>query len=434
MEKGCEEKHMMFNPKTRRCYKSCDQRNKDEHPVTKKCRAKCKPVKVRRVEDFRCVSINHKIRTRKNRTKKVTTPVEPLIPPPLEKKLVKNFGLLNKFLQKGRGVAYIDYKPVMRVSDVITIYFFKKYKQACPMYPIQDVINGIKKELKEYSKGKTKEQIKLFEDVLERWRINPESDYWNQTKFLTNLKLCLETGEQLIIVPINLPDHLNMLFIKVATREIIRFEPHGYRFNGVNNANETESETNNFLKNLINDINVHFNLTGDKKFTYKPPSDICPKYPPGMPSTFYRGFQSMEGAQKPHNVIKESMGFCQLWSWFFAECVLSNPEMDIKDVYKEAWDIVNKDEGNFATIIRGYFLSINEELVKMNETFSIHKNNIDSYQPSQTHNIFLRYLYEARTNLNTKPRKTFLGGTKNKLQKPKFIVPLPNSRVTPISL
>ena len=265
-------------------------------------------------------------------------------------------------------------------------------------------------------------------------RLKPESNYWNQTKFLTNLKLCLETGEQLIIVPIHLPEHLNMLFIKVATREIIRFEPHGERFNGVNNANETESETNNFLKNLTTDINVHFNLTGDKKFTYKPPSDICPKYPPGCSTTFYRGFQYMEVLEKSHNDIKEGKGFCVLWSWFFAECVLSNPEMDINDVYKEAWNIVNKDEGNFATIIRGYFLSINEELVNMNETFSIHKKNINYYQPSQTRHIFLRYLYKARTNLNTKPRKTFLGGTKNKLQKPKFIVPLPNSRVTPISL
>lgn len=94
---------------------------------------------------------------------------------------------------------------------------------------------------------------------------------------------------------------------------------------------------------------------------------------------FYDGFQEMEDLQKPHT---KEPGFCQqLWSWFFAECVVANPEMDIKDVYKEAWDTVNTDEGNFATIIRRYFLSINEELLKMNEELSINSDN-ERWSPS----------------------------------------------------
>ena len=137
---------------------------------------------------------------------------------------------------------------------------------------------------------------------------------------------------------------------------------------------------------------------------------------------FYDGFQTMEFSQKPFKKEKE---FCQLWSWFFAECVMANPEMDIKDVYKEAWEIVNEDEGNFATIIRGYFLSINEELSEMNETFSINPE----YVSKDTNGIFLQYLNESRVKLNTKPQKVFYGGINKKFKKPqklRFNVPQPH--------
>ena len=444
---------MKFNPATRRCYKSCDQRNKDTHPMTKKCRAKCKKDKIRRTEDYRCVSKNYKVRTKKkiikkvspntkvtrigriknvspntkvtimSRTNKVVSPkslklLDPpsthtykeqrLIPLPLEKKLVKNFGLLNEFLQKGKGVDAVDFDANTIVSDVIAIYFFKKYKQDCLMYRIGTV--------------KSTDWLILFISLND----------WNQTKFLHNLKLCLETGEKLIIVPLNLPGHLNMLFIKVTTREIIRFEPHGQMYIG--DIVNLELQTNNSLKKLTNDINLFFDLTGDKKFTYKPPTDICPRNKHGM---FYYGFQDTEHAQKPHT---KEPGFCQLWSWFFAECVMANPEMDIKDVYKEAWDAVNTDEGNFATIIRGYFLSINEELLKMNKELSINSDNEWGNPSGASRKVettrarfFLHYLNESMANLNTKSRKVFRGGINNKFkkpQKPRFILPSPNPHVT----
>ena len=56
----CERKSLLYNRKTRRCYKSCQQKNKVTHPVTKKCRKPCKKDKIRRIEDFRCVkNTNH---------------------------------------------------------------------------------------------------------------------------------------------------------------------------------------------------------------------------------------------------------------------------------------------------------------------------------------------------------------------------------------
>ena len=51
----CGKKDRLYNPKTKRCYKSCVQKNKVTHPITQKCRQHCKGDKIRRLEDFRCV-------------------------------------------------------------------------------------------------------------------------------------------------------------------------------------------------------------------------------------------------------------------------------------------------------------------------------------------------------------------------------------------
>ena len=70
----CQAKSRLYNPVTKRCYKSCEQKKKETHPVTKKCRQKCKGEKIRRVEDFRCVKKTLKIKTKKvfRRPKKTT--------------------------------------------------------------------------------------------------------------------------------------------------------------------------------------------------------------------------------------------------------------------------------------------------------------------------------------------------------------------------
>jgi hypothetical protein len=216
-----------------------------------------------------------------------------------------------------------------------------------------------------------------------------------------------------------------MLFIKVATREIIRFEPHGNKLK-VGLTEKADKAIDTFLKKLTDDINKYFNLAGAKKFTYKPPMEACPRKTSQMPNDFYQGFQEAEIREKKADKRKEGGGFCVLWSWFFAECVMANPDMDIKDVYKEAWDAIRTNELGFATIIRGYFISINEELVKMNKTFSIDKSYI--YEHPQDIDMFLAYLDAEREHLKKKPRKIFQNGGK------KFILPEANPKAKPVVL
>lgn len=54
MEK-CQKKDRLYNPKTKRCYKSCVQKNKVIHSNTQKCLQHFKGDKIRRIEDFICI-------------------------------------------------------------------------------------------------------------------------------------------------------------------------------------------------------------------------------------------------------------------------------------------------------------------------------------------------------------------------------------------
>ena len=177
---------------------------------------------------------------------------------------------------------------------------------------------------------------------------------------------------------------------------------------------------------MTDDINVYLKLADNRKFTYIDPTKICPNYNANLSSYSFPGFQTME-ARNRANGKNEGGGFCQLWSWFFAECVIQNADMDVKEVYQEAFNALKNNENNFATIIRGYFFSINEELMKMKKEFSIKRGKFTD-DNARTNNILLDYLLKSRTHLKAKPQKVFQDGGK----KHKFILPKANPKATPV--
>jgi hypothetical protein len=349
----------------------------------------------------------------------VPAPVEELIPPPLQKELTKNFHFIDELFKKGKDKT-IRYDEGRHVSEIITIYFHEKYKQKCPMYPIK-TYNQFERE-SDFLQETFEENKKEFPTIaaLKQQLMKEKKSYyidWNVEKFLKNLKLCLETGEQLIVIPLRIPNHLNMVIIKVSTREIIRFEPHGYTYH----RDAEDIKTNKFLENLTEEINDYLDLKGNLKFEYVEPRKTCPRRFAGIPDSFYDGWQVIEERNQEHTQA-EGVGFCQLWSWFFAECVINNPELPIAEVYEEANKVLRKNEMGFATIIRGYFQSINDELLKMKKTFSIKKTYIEKIK---NNDLLLMYLNKNREHLQTRARKPFIGGKKKVM----FILPTANPKV-----
>jgi hypothetical protein len=557
----CQKKDRLYNPKTKRCYKSCEQKNKVTHPITKKCRQHCKGDKIRRVEDFRCIKktlkskqkkryitkkaspkpvtpkpvtpkpvtpkpvtpkpvtpkpvtpkpvtpkpvtpkpvtpkpVIKKAATKKAATKKAATKKaaakkaatkkaaakkaatkkaaakkpaakktgkkiilkqatpkkaeiienreEEFIPPPVQKDLKVNLKMFDKMMNKGfvkGNIQSIDYTASDRISDIIQIYLHKKYKQNCPIYPIKMhsgerrvyFKNWYNKYKRYYSNTKN---IHTLEQFLESVKKDDKRNYneWDIDKFLKDIKLCLETGEKLIIIPLRLKTHLNMLFIKTETREIIRFEPHGSAYRG---SKKTEDKkTNTFLENLTSKINTYLGLKSNRKFKYVSPYDVCPR---GI-SSDYRGFQSSDFSGKvfingnPSLVQKnkKESGFCALWSWFFAECVLANPDIPIDVVYKEADKSLRDFPMKIAIIIRGYFLSVNDELKEMKEKYDsiTGKYLTKNKEKMKEDNFIFDYLTESKRKLQKKPRKPFVGGVNKKYA---FILPDANPDAKPLT-
>lgn len=484
MEK-CQQKDRLYNPKTKRCYKSCDQKNKVTHPITQKCRQHCKGDKIRRIEDFRCVKETLKSK-QKNRytTKKASqnknnhnnssvkrqkeeienkltqkqvaqnqVVKEDFIPPKIQKELKVNLKLFDKWMSKGLykgNIRTIDYDSSDRISDIILIYLHKKYKYNCPVYPIKTYSSDdidLKPYYKKFKKVFEKKNITF--DMFKKENLEQQKIQfidWNVVKFLKNIQLCLETGEKLMIIPLRLPGHLNMLFIKVETREIIRFEPHGSKYKGDDTGVE-ESRTNKFLETLTNQINTFFDLEGNRVFKYISQSNTCPRMSSEEIELYqqfnsneydYHGFQAYDYIGQYFNKGKiipgkknkrEKGGFCLLWSWFFAECVAANPDIPINEIYKEADKALREEPLKIATIIRGYFLSVNDELKEMKEKYNsitgkYVKNNIYTGD-----NFLIDYLLESKKKLQNKPRKPFVGGFKTKRA---FILPEANPDAKPV--
>ena len=442
-----EKKDRVYNAITKRCYKSGEQKKKHTNPVTKKCRKRCKSNKFRRAEDDRYVKKTSKIYkkrgglktpTPKASTPKASTPktptpntptpkaIEELVPPKLQEELEYNYELLDVLITKGKDekgtYKTVNYDGDM-VSEFITIYFHEKYRQSCPMYPIKTYsyfdTDDFKNLCIQNKRFYTEETLK--EHMLKNYKYATID--WDKAEFLENLTLCLERGEQIILIPFRIPTHLNMVIVKAQTREIIRFEPLGSRVYDI----QKEEEYNTFLENLTVDVNVHLKLTDNRKFTYVKPNQLCPMYKANpIPNYKTLGFQTMEGLARDIGP-GEGGGFCQLWSWFFAECVIKNPEWTVEDVYAKAFHYLETDPNNFATIIRGYFFSINDELKKMNKTFTIEKTEKRKLDGAD---ILLEYLRQSKGRLQTKEQKTFQDGGK----KHAFILPNPNPKASPVNL
>ena len=126
------------------------------------------------------------------------------------------------------NIPTIEYTSSDRISDIIQIYLHKKYKQNCPIYSImldsEERSVYLKKFYKENQEAfRNRKNIHTFEQYMEDLKRNDKRDYnvWDVDKFLKDIKLCLETGEKLIVIPFRMSAHLNMLFINMYILFII---------------------------------------------------------------------------------------------------------------------------------------------------------------------------------------------------------------------
>ena len=244
---------------------------------------------------------------------------------------------VDEVLEKKRGkvLDWIGYPVIYRF---FYIYLFKKYKHSCRLYS-EDYL-GID---------------------LER-RLDYNSMYTLQ-KQASQFKKCYDKGSDMIIIPLRYSTsptsgHANFLLFKREPRIIERFEPYGQKV--IKSSFVDES-----IEYFVNEINKLI----DKPIRYSPVEESCHEI----------GVQYQEEHIEAQPKKKfEGSGYCVIWSMFFAELSLLNPELNFKQLTDIIYNI--KPPGVYMRdIARGYVYFFYEKMAKYFGRYIAEITTFDNY-------------------------------------------------------
>jgi len=312
----------------------------------------------------------------------------------IAEQIKNNLKFIKELEKRGQTNILPSYDGWFYLQYILTIIFSEKYNTNCPLLPI-----------------------------LTDFKYNPSSELTGTPLiYATRASECIKKGEKVLIIPLTMPHHENMVIIKVDTREVLRFEPHGEgtRKGGVitNNSRKVDK----YLTQYTDELNKVLKLK-ETPFKYIHPEESCPR----VSNQYKKGFQSLEGRYGKKEK-SEGGGYCQLWSFFFAECVISNPDMPFNMVYKYALEALRDNPETARNIIRGYFHEINEKMREFSGVLLNYVKNIPKIdrkynkemKSGKTNVLIFDYINKKKEILNKKP-DVFKGTGKDKDKK--FIMP-----------
>jgi hypothetical protein len=300
--------------------------------------------------------------TVKSNSPKKTEEIELQFPDPLPNKIS-----FNKKIEKRMTDLYKKHKSLKPFignkyfKSLFFLYLFKKYKTNCL----------ITRNLNDFNiPGLFIVIDPKFSDL----------DNTSRPDFIKQFTKCISNNEAIIIIPVSIQvqhiskptvSHANILIYRNNTRELEHFEPHGYKFGGFTTdsyTNKISDFINNYLKELVELINIELHKKKLPNIKLLEAHNVCPRY---------NGLQSLEERSELPPLPIEPTGYCGAWSMFFAEMCLKNPEIPSKQIYEvmlNKTDYQNKDY--LRKVIRGYTCFINNKIAKYFS--SIFDNNITS--------------------------------------------------------
>ena len=258
------------------------------------------------------------------------------LPEPI--KVSKNLAHELDELEK-KGETIVTICGYSNIESLFYLYLIKKYKSKCVtkktnILDKQDTLLGMSVNIK----------MKLTKEEEAEMR----EQFVNLAKTLTN---CIKKGEETIIIPLNyykgfLPvGHSNVLIYRRRTNAIEHFEPHGGEFKG------SEKEQANIERKIdffIRIFNAELKKDNIHAVTYVAATNVCP---------YLQGLQSLEN----NSVLKKSKGepggYCSIWSMFFAELCLKNPDKSSEEILEDIYNyLTTKENANnyLKKVIRGY--------------------------------------------------------------------------------
>jgi len=258
------------------------------------------------------------------------------LPEPIKvsKKLAQELDELEK-----KGETIVTICGYSNIESLFYLYLIKKYKSKCVakktnLLDKQDTLLGMSINIK--MKLTKEEEAEMREQFI------------NLAK---TLKKCIKKGEETIIIPLNyykgfLPvGHSNVLIYRRRTNAIEHFEPHGGEFK------ESEKEQANIERKIdffIRIFNAELKKDNIPAVTYVAATNVCP---------YLQGLQTIENNSLLKKSKGEPGGYCSIWSMFFAELCLKNPDKSSEEILEDIYNyLTTKENANnyLKKVIRGY--------------------------------------------------------------------------------
>ena len=250
---------------------------------------------------------------------------------------------------KRDGVEGVAYSAYNITGELMFLYLMRKYKNDCYV---------VYKKGRNYVSG-----IDITENG------NPQQGT-NVPDLVATLKDCMAINSPLIIIPLTLPRHQNMMIYRPTLNSIERFEPHGEYSAHLSKEQNDKLDAN--LKKFFQkkDFAPIFKRTGVPEFTYIKPQDLHSG----------DGFQTVEVKEKhKYNASSKKkvnyQGFCQMWAFFYLELSMKFPTLTGKEVMTKAFEALNAKDGTekFLKHILAYVETHEKEFKKMMGRFSFER-------------------------------------------------------------
>ncbi len=259
---------------------------------------------------------------------------------------------LAKHIKRGKKI--MKYLGASTIQDLFMIYLLNKYKSNCAIITsYKGVEYGIELQVtKEMPPDKNREYLAYI------------------NKSAHEIVKCIGRGINPIVIPLTLSvksegsSHANLLIVREDTIE--QFEPHGER-PGFADKNDKDYAAGRVyqLVRFINKNIREYNQTHSKQLrelTLTTSDRVCP---------YRNGLQALEQESLlPKDESIEGGGYCLAWSMFFAELVLTNPNISSKHLHYMVYQMFNGINGRdyLRRMIRGY---VNYMSSKLDKYFTI---------------------------------------------------------------
>ena len=263
----------------------------------------------------------------------------------------------------------------LAVETIFELYLIKKYKSKC-VVEHKDLKYG------ERPLGLTI-NLKMNYTSVEENIMKEEF-----TQFSKKITECVEKGEKIIIIPLAYirggGGHANILIYRRDLNVIEHFEPHGGEYIGNTKLQDSVKKIMLFFTSILN---LEFKKKGIPSANYIEASQVCP---------YIKGLQTLEGASNLKKNAIEGGGYCAVWSMFFAEVCLKNPNISSPEVLENIYNyLTTKASANvyLRKVIRGYTGYLVETVNKYLEIFFKPKITVADI-------IDIRKTYLLNNNLN----------------------------------